>query len=346
MLVPVGNIVVGGSGATRTVTVTPAANQAGTATITLTVGDGALTASDTFVLTVTAVNDAPTISDVANQTIFQNTATAALSFTVGDVETAAGSLTVMRTSSNLTLVPVSNIVFGGSGATRTVTVTPAAGQTGTATITVTVSDGALTASDTWLLTVAATPTYLLSEGFEGTGFENSGWRKNGAANPDYVANVLGGLQSLNTIGNQRIRRDFDYGSSFFMYFQVRWNTWSPDTTVLHWSTTPSSGGEVGIYATGNRLQLYDGVARATGTTAIAANTTYHVWVEWTKGTGTNGTMKLFMSTSGVKPATPEASITNGTGGATNEIHVGSDSTGPNIVYDRLLVDDVEIGSNP
>ena len=61
-LVPNGNIVFGGSGANRTVTVTPAANQSGTATITVTVSDGALTASDTFVLTVTPVNDAPTIS--------------------------------------------------------------------------------------------------------------------------------------------------------------------------------------------------------------------------------------------------------------------------------------------
>ena len=65
-LVPTANIVFGGTGANRTVTITPAANQTGTATITLTVTDGtAATATDTFVLTVTAVNDLPTISDVA-----------------------------------------------------------------------------------------------------------------------------------------------------------------------------------------------------------------------------------------------------------------------------------------
>jgi formylglycine-generating enzyme required for sulfatase activity len=57
------------------------------------------------------------------------------------------------------LVPNANIVFGGSGANRTVTVTPASSQTGTATITVTVSDGSLSASDTFLLTVnSAVPT--------------------------------------------------------------------------------------------------------------------------------------------------------------------------------------------
>lgn len=154
-LVPNANIVFGGSGASRTVTVTPAANLSGTATISVTVSDGALTANDTFVLTVNAVNDPPTISDIANQTANQDTATNALTFTIGDVETVPGSLTMSGSSSNTTLVPNANVVFGGSGANRTVTVTPATNQSGTTTITVTVSDGALTASDTFVLTVVA-----------------------------------------------------------------------------------------------------------------------------------------------------------------------------------------------
>ena len=81
-------------------------------------------------MTVNAVNDAPTITGIANQTINVNATTGPLEFTVGDVETAAGSLTVSGSSSNPTLVPNANIVFGGSGANRTVTVTPAANQNG------------------------------------------------------------------------------------------------------------------------------------------------------------------------------------------------------------------------
>src|SRR5439155_1534072 len=144
-------------GTSRTATITPAANQTGTATITLTVNDGALTASDTFVLAVNAVNTAPTIANIADQTIAGDTSTGALSLTGGDGETAAGSLTLSGSSSNPTLVPNGNIVFGGSGSSRTVTVTPAANQAGTATIGVTVSDGALTASDTFVLTVSPLP---------------------------------------------------------------------------------------------------------------------------------------------------------------------------------------------
>jgi hypothetical protein len=152
-LVPTANITFGGSGASRTVTVTPAANQSGSATITVTVSDGSLTASDTFTLTVSAVNDAPTISNVSNRAVARDSNTGAIAFTVGDIETAAASLMLSRASSNTSLVPTSAIVFGGSGANRTVTVTPAAGLTGTATITLTVSDGAASAADTFVLTV-------------------------------------------------------------------------------------------------------------------------------------------------------------------------------------------------
>src|SRR5438034_143488 len=110
--------------------------------------------SDTFVLTVNSVNDNPTISDIANQATNEDTATGAIAFTVGDVETAAATLTVSGSSSNTTLVPNANITFGGSGANRTVTVTPAANQFGTATITVTVTDAdGGTSNDTFVLTV-------------------------------------------------------------------------------------------------------------------------------------------------------------------------------------------------
>jgi subtilisin-like proprotein convertase family protein len=154
-LVPTNNIVFGGSGGSRTITITPASSQTGTSTIIVNVSDGTNSTSDTFVLTVTGVNTPPTITGLAAQTINEDATTGPLSFTIGDAETPAASLALGKTSSNPTLVPTNNIVFGGSGANRTVTVSPAPNQNGTATITVSVSDGQFTVSTNFLLTVNA-----------------------------------------------------------------------------------------------------------------------------------------------------------------------------------------------
>jgi Ca2+-binding RTX toxin-like protein len=62
-----------------------------------------------------------------------------INLTVGDVD--GGTLTLSAASSNTTLVPNGNVVFGGSGANRTMTATTVAGGTGTAILTVKVSDG-------------------------------------------------------------------------------------------------------------------------------------------------------------------------------------------------------------
>ena len=156
-LVPNGNIVLAGSGANRTATITPAANQFGTTTITLRVSDGVAEASTSFTLTVASVNDPPTITSIVNQTIRRDESTGALAFTVGDVETAAGALTLSGSSSNAMVVPNGNIVFGGSGSSRTVTVTPAAGQTGTAAITLTVSDGTTATTTSFTVNVVVNP---------------------------------------------------------------------------------------------------------------------------------------------------------------------------------------------
>ncbi len=151
--------------ANRTVNVTPLANQGGTATITLTVNDGTATAQTTFQVTVNAVNDLPTITSIADQTINANSSTGVLAFTVGDVETPVATLAVTGTSDNTTLVPNVNINLQGSGASRTVQVTPAPGQTGTANITITVDDGSDDVQETFVLTVnsvANTPPTITS----------------------------------------------------------------------------------------------------------------------------------------------------------------------------------------
>ncbi len=113
-------------------------------------------------IVVSNSNTAPVISSIPDQTVNAGTATAPLPFTVSDAETAAGDLIVSGSSSNPTLIPNANIVFGGSGTNRSVTVGPAANQSGTATVTITISDGSASTSESFLLTVipATTSKYL------------------------------------------------------------------------------------------------------------------------------------------------------------------------------------------
>ena len=140
-LLPTIRIVFGGAGSARTVTVTPAANQSGTATITLTVKDGAGgTATTSFGVTV---NAPPTITTIANQLINMGTATSALAFTVADDLTAASALTVTGVSSNTSLVKAAGLVLTGpdTQGNCTLKVTPGASYSGLTTITLTVTDG-------------------------------------------------------------------------------------------------------------------------------------------------------------------------------------------------------------
>jgi hypothetical protein len=85
-------------------------------------------------------NDPPTISQIDNQTIGEDTQLGPIDFTVGDQNNDPSELTVSGTSDNADLVPEDSIELGGSGANRTATVTPTADSNGTATITLTVTD--------------------------------------------------------------------------------------------------------------------------------------------------------------------------------------------------------------
>nr|AFI78505.1 serine proteinase precursor protein [uncultured bacterium ws156A7] len=144
------------TGTAPSLTYTPDGDYNGSDSFTFKVNDGTVDSGlATVNITIDPVNDAPTISDIVDQTTDEDTATGALAFTIGDLETSPDLLTVSGDSSNTTLVPSGNIVFGGSGANRTVTVTPADDQYGTATISVTVDDGTDTTVDTFLVTVSA-----------------------------------------------------------------------------------------------------------------------------------------------------------------------------------------------
>jgi len=154
-LVPASGLVLGGSGADRTITVTPAADAHGTAVITLSVGDGAATTTAAFTVTVNAVNDLPVVTPIADQAIDEDTATPPLAFTIGDVETPVEELAVSVLSSDTNVVAAGGLTLAGDGASRTLVVRPVADASGTTTITVSVGDGSAVVTSSFVVTVAA-----------------------------------------------------------------------------------------------------------------------------------------------------------------------------------------------
>jgi hypothetical protein len=236
--------------------IAPAPNQSGSATITLTISDNGSvnnTITRTMVVSVAPVNDAPNISTIAPWKMVKNSTSSPIPFTVGDLETAPGSLTVTAVTSNKKLFAPTGIVFSGSGANRFISLTPIANAIGTATVTVTVKDEKLTAVRTFLVTVNATETYatwvanrypgLVEDGFAGD-FDEDGLTNGAeyalALNPTEVS-ILGaqthsidtGLLEM-TIPLLEKKTDVVYAAEY----SADGMNWSSDSiTVTHASAT-------------------------------------------------------------------------------------------------------------
>lgn len=128
----------GGSGANRTITMLPMTNANGFGTITVTVRDGAGgMVTDSFMVTVNAVNDPPSFVKGSNVTVSedagaQTVAAWATGMSVGPNNESAQSLAFTVTNDNNALFSAQPAV----SAAGTLTFTPAADANGSATVTV------------------------------------------------------------------------------------------------------------------------------------------------------------------------------------------------------------------
>ena len=101
------------------------------------------------------LNAAPQLTGVGSQMIDQDTSTAALPLTVSD-DGGADNVMLTASASDGSIIPLGGIVFGGSGANRTLTLTPAEDATGQVNVSVTATDAqGLSATVTFPLSVRA-----------------------------------------------------------------------------------------------------------------------------------------------------------------------------------------------
>ncbi|MDB5335019.1 MAG: hypothetical protein JWN70_638, partial [Planctomycetaceae bacterium] len=141
-------------GSTAQLFYTPAANRnGGPVTITIkakdsggTLNGGIDTATTTFTVTVTPVNDEPTVTVPGPITINEDDASNPQHITLtgispGPFESSQSVSTITITSNNQSVIPDANIVQGAlSGGNLPLTITPLANQSGLVTITVTITD--------------------------------------------------------------------------------------------------------------------------------------------------------------------------------------------------------------
>jgi hypothetical protein len=203
-LIPQGNIVISGTGTNRAVTITPSAGQIGESLITITVTDqSGESSSVSFLVTVLAPNNPPVISDIPSQQYFITTVPAPIQFTVYDLETPAESLTISASSDNVALI--SNIILGGSGTNRTITLLLAPNQVGSANVSVSVSDGVYVTTKTFRVNV--NPTVLLEERFnypDGSIITNSGFFWNAHSGTTGQTMVVNGVLQITAAQSEDI----------------------------------------------------------------------------------------------------------------------------------------------
>ncbi|KPA11004.1 hypothetical protein MHK_008790, partial [Candidatus Magnetomorum sp. HK-1] len=154
-LIPIENISYTCNSGISYVSITPVTNQYGSATISVTITDaGGLTATRSFELTVTSVNDSPIIGAIADQTTDEDTAIHSISLTATDIETAACSMDITFGSSDTSLVSVDNISYTCDSGIFYISLIPSTNQFGNSTISITLTDaGNLTAATSFELTV-------------------------------------------------------------------------------------------------------------------------------------------------------------------------------------------------
>ena len=128
----------------------PTLNFNGSAGLTITTNDqgfsgsgGAKSDTDSVAITVTPVNDAPTIDAIGNETVNEDAAAQTVNLsgiTSGPSNESAQTLSVTATSSNTALIPNPTVTYTSPNATGSLSYQPVANQFGSATITVTVTD--------------------------------------------------------------------------------------------------------------------------------------------------------------------------------------------------------------
>lgn len=192
--------------------------------------------------------------------------------------------------------------------------------------------------------------YGFFETFENpsTGLDNAGWTSGGTPGFKYATAPapLQGTQSIQ-LANASISRVITGTRILNGYFLLNVTTWQNFAAIIDGQDSAFNDDlRISMLDT-NVLYAFNGATNVGGSTTIVPGTTYHIWWEWMSGQGNNGVMKVYVSTTTIKPTVPEINIINGTSTTMITKLFLSGGATASIILDYLVTDTLKpISSNP
>lgn len=199
-------------------------------------------------------------------------------------------------------------------------------------------------------------SYAVNETFDGTGEPATLWSHytptNCTVNYDYATSPapLEGTQSLRvyyTTGDDcwsllNFGADYDH-----VYFQINIPSLPAgnQTPLYFFNSSDSTLFAIGALSTGAFRPFWP-TFDSFGDYSISAGTTYHVWVDFTPGTGANAVCDVYFATTSTKPGSATVHMTGGAATThIRKIQFGAYGTYA-IIVDKVVVSSTAIGSAP
>jgi hypothetical protein len=204
-------------------------------------------------------------------------------------------------------------------------------------------------------------SYLINQNFEGTGYDNSeSWTEAGTGlDEDYTTTVLVGSQSLYGISTTSAKTltspTFAAQSDCWAYGQFRFGagaTLTANQTLFSVRGNTANLVQV-LFRSSSKFRINVGSTASSDSVGTwTTGVTYHYRIHYTKGTGANAFGSFEISTDGTFAGSGNNYVQVTNGNATTDADNvrltwdSSASNGEEIIWDRILVDDVTIGNNP
>lgn len=198
--------------------------------------------------------------------------------------------------------------------------------------------------------VGGGPTYLVNQGFEGTGYDNGEtWNlTGGTVDPDYTTAPLVGSHSLRVNSDSFTGIAFTPQTTAEAYCRIEFAT-LPTVACAALTLYDETGTtlRVGIMFSANEVRIrVGGTESSASATTTLTSTLYFVKIRHES----SGTNKIWLSTDGTwvdADGSGRVYLTMaGAAGSAGQVYVGGASGTLDFKVDQVLVDNAVIGDNP